>query len=87
MAYLRIDLPKFIWVTEVSNRNDFNLGKANSIILLDATSTLTTGDPYASLIFKQNNNFITIYDKKSRNLRNLFVNLPAKFESYNGNLA
>ena len=87
LAYLRIDLPKFIWVTEVSNRNDFNLGKANSIILLDATSTLTTGDPYASLIFKQNNNFITIYDKKSRNLRNLFVNLPAKFESYNGNLA
>jgi len=87
LAYLRIDLPKFIWVTEVANRNDFILGKTNSIILLDATSTLTPGDPYASLIFKQNNNFITIYDKISRNLRNLFVNLPAKFESFNGNLA
>lgn len=87
LAYLRIDLPKFIWVTEVANRNDFNLGKVNSIILLDATSTLTSGDPYASLIFKQNNNFITIYDKESRGLQNLFVTLPAKFESFNGNLA
>lgn len=87
LAYLRIDLPKFIWVTEVSNRNDFNSGKVNSIILLDATSTLTAGDPYASLIFKQNNNFITIYDKKERKLQNLFVNLPSKFESFNGNLA
>ena len=87
LAYLRIDLPKFIWVTEVSSRCDFDTGKVNSIILLDATSTLTIGDPYASLIFKQNNNFITIYDKKSRDLQNLFVNLPTKFESFNGNLA
>ena len=55
--------------------------------LLDATSTYSNGDPYASLIFKQNCNHITIYDKKMRSLRNLVVPLPAKFESFNGNLA
>lgn len=87
LAYLRIDLPKFIWVTEVSSRNDFDHGKVNSLILLDATSTLTAGDPYASLIFKQNQNTITIYDKESHSLQNLIVTLPAKFESFNGNLA
>lgn len=86
MAYLRIDLPKFIWVTEVSSKLDFDTGKSNSLILLDATSTLTSGDPFASLIFKQNQNKITIYDKKSRNLQNLVVSLPPNFESYNGNL-
>ena len=86
IAYLGIDLPKFIWVTEVANRTDFDLGKVNAIILLDATSNLTARDPYASLIFKQNANNITIYDKKQRILQNLFVNLPTCFESFNGNL-
>lgn len=86
LAYLTIDLPKFIWVTEVSSRIDFDSNKVNSLILLDATSTLTAGDPYASLIFKQNQNNITIYDKISRSLQNLIVSLPAKFESFNGNL-
>lgn len=86
LAYLMIDLPKFIWVTEVSSRADFDNNKVNSLILLDATSTLTAGDPYASLIFKQNKNNITIYDKSSRSLQNLVVSLPTKFESYNGNL-
>ena len=87
LAYLSIDLPKFIWVTEVATRNEFDTGKVNSLILLDATSTLTPGDPYASLIFKQNINRITIYDKNSRNLQNLIVPLPSNFESFNGNLA
>ena len=86
LAYLMIDLPKFIWVTEVSSRVDFDSNKVNSLILLDATSTLTPGDPYASLIFKQNKNNITIYNKKSRSLQNMIVSLPAKFESFNGNL-
>ncbi len=87
LAYLSIDLPKFIWVTEVSSRTDFDNSKVNSLILLDATSTYTNGDPYSSLIFKQNQNKITIYDKKMRGLRNLSVTLPAKFESFKGNLA
>ncbi len=87
LAYLSVDLPKFIWVTEVSSRSDFDASKVNSLILLDATSTYSNGDPYASLIFKQNCNQITIYDKKMRSLRNLVVPLPPKFESFNGNLA
>ena len=87
LAYLSVDLPKFIWVTEVSPRSDFDDCKVNSLILLDATSTYSNGDPYASLIFKQNCNQITIYDKKMRSLRNLVVPLPPKFESFNGNLA
>lgn len=87
IAYLTVGLPKFIWVTEVSSRVDFDNSKVNSLILLDATSTYSKGDPYASLILKQNKNQITIYDKKVRNLVNLIVTLPPKFESFNGNLA
>ncbi len=86
-AYLRIDLPKFIWVTEVATRNDFDLNKVNSLILLDATSTSTVSDPYASLLLKQHHNNITIYEQGSRGLKNLTVlSLPSRFESFNGNL-
>lgn len=87
LAFLSLDLPKFIWVTEVATRTDFDDGKVNSLILLDATSTSTADDPYASLIFKQNDNNITIYDKKMRKFQNLVVSLPPKFESFTGNLA
>lgn len=86
LAYLRIVLPKFIWVTEVSSRIDFDSNKVNSLILLDATSTLTPGDVYASLILKQNNNQLTLFNKTSRSFQNINVLMPPRFESFNGNL-
>ena len=86
IAYLKLEMPKFIWVTEVSSRADFVLKKVNSLIILDATSPSSTYNPYASLILKQNNNVLTIYDEISRSFSDAQISLPAKFESFDHNL-
>lgn len=86
IAYLKLEMPKFIWVTEVSSRVDFINNKVNSLIILDATSHFSPDNPYASLILKQNNNVLTIYDENSRSFCDAAVSLPAKFESFDHNL-
>ncbi|MBQ8152443.1 MAG: hypothetical protein IJ069_02015 [Prevotella sp.] len=86
-AYLTIELPKFIWVTEVTfNKNDFVNNKVNALIILDATGMTTVDDVYSSLIMKQNVNCLTIYDKNERLFKNLILTLPSSFNSFNGNL-
>jgi hypothetical protein len=79
-------MPKFIWVTEVSTKVDFQQKKVNSLIILDATSPASSDNPYASLILKQNNNVVTIYDESTRSFNDVAVTLPARFESFNHNL-
>ncbi len=87
-AYLTKDLPKFIWVTEVTNnKNDFLNNKVNSLIILDATGMTTEMDVYSSLILKQNANILTIFDQKERLFKNYSITtLPSVFESFQGNL-
>lgn len=86
IAYLKIEMPKFIWVTEVSSQAEFLQSKVNSLVILDATSPSAIDDPYSSLILKQNNNVLTIYDDNTRSFRDAVMALPAKFESFNHNL-
>ena len=86
IAYLKLDMPKFIWVTEVSTATDFRQSKVNSLIILDATSPSAPDNPYASLILKQNNNVLTIYDENTRSFNDAVMPLPARFESFNHNL-
>lgn len=86
IAYLKIEMPKFIWVTEVSSHADFLLKKVNSLVILDATSPASLDDPYESLILKQNNNVVTIYDENTRSFSDVAMTLPARFESFNHNL-
>ncbi len=86
IAYLKLEMPKFIWVTEVSTSADFQQSKVTSLIILDATSPSSPDNPYASLILKQNNNVLTIYDENSRSFIDATLSLPAKFESFNHNL-
>lgn len=86
IAYLKLEMPKFIWVTEVSSKTDFQQKKVNSLIILDATSPASSDNPYASLILKQNNNVVTIYDENTRSFNDVTTTLPARFESFNHNL-
>lgn len=86
IAYLKIEMPKFIWVTEVSSQKDFLQSKVNSLVILDATSPASSDNPYASLILKQNNNVLTIYDENSCSFNDAALPLPASFESFNHNL-
>lgn len=87
-AYLTVNLPKFIWVTEVSfNHTNFLSKKVNALIILDATGVTNEMDIYSSLILKQNGHHITIFDSKSRLLvNNILTMLPLDFESFQGNL-
>ena len=86
MAYLQLEMPKFIWVTEVSTGEDFLSKKVNSLIILDATCPFSSDNPYASLILKQNNNVLTIYNEITHSFNDAVMTLPAKFESFNHNL-
>ena len=87
-SYLTIDLPKFIWVTEVTySEVDFLNKKVNALILLDATGITTEEDVYSSLIMKQNAGVLTIFNRTTRLFINLsFKTLPSVFESFPGNL-
>lgn len=87
-SYLTTDLPKFIWVTEVTyTEADFLNKKVNALILLDATGITTEGDVYSSLILKQNAGVLTIFDRKNRLFNNFSIStLPSAFQSFPGNL-
>lgn len=87
-SYLSINLPKFIWVTEVTySTADFVNNKVNAFILLDATGMTTEKDVYSSLIMKQGGNILTIFDQKDRLFKNFSIpSLPASFESFPGNI-
>lgn len=86
IAYLKLEMPKFIWVTEVSSQADFLQSKVNSLVILDATSPASLDNPYASLILKQHNNVVTFYDENSHSFSDAVMTLPARFESFNHNL-
>lgn len=87
-SYLCINMPKFIWVTEVTYTNvDFINSKVNAFIILDATGMTTEKDVYSSLIMKQCGNVLTIFDQKDRLIKNYNLkSLPAAFESFQDNL-
>lgn len=40
---LSINLPKFVWVTEISNKSDFLTEKVNEVLLIDATADSDAG--------------------------------------------
>lgn len=60
---LNKSFPKFVWVTEVSTDN-IPTGKANGLILLDATEANTLD--YRPLIVAMCNGFLLQYDKSSQ---------------------
>lgn len=60
---LNKSFPKFVWVTEVSTDN-IPVGKANGLILLDATEANTLD--YRPLIVAMCNGFLLQYDKSNK---------------------
>jgi len=72
-AFIELDMPKFIWVTEISNVASFKTARVNDIILMDATSGKQ--DLYNSIIIRTKDGDADIYDKKTHD----FVTLPFKF--------
>lgn len=86
LIYLQIDMPKFVWVTEISDKASFIANKVNSLILLDATGSNIDNEGYSSLLFYQTNGIGTFFNKKNRWFENIPISLPNMFESFNDNL-
>lgn len=86
LIYLQIDMPKFVWVTEISDMASFLANKVNSLILLDATGSNIDNEGYSSLLFYQTKGIGTFFDKKDRWFNNIPISLSSYFEAFNENL-
>lgn len=69
LVYLQIDMPKFVWVTEISDKKSFLNNKVNCLILLDATGSNIDNEGYSSLLFYQKRDVGTFFNKKIGGLR------------------
>lgn len=72
-TFVELDMPKFIWVTEISSESSFKSHKVNGLLLIDATSGQQ--DMIDSVIIKIQNGDADVYDKSSHD----FMTLPFKF--------
>ena len=80
-AFIELDMPKFIWVTEISDDASFKASQVNDIILMDATSGQQ--DMYDSIIIKTQNGEADIYDRNNHDFRTLPFKFSQKFCSFN----
>lgn len=82
--YLELEMPKFIWVTELSDKESCIHGKINGMILMDATNfdeDLTT-----IMIHCQYGGYILKFNKKIGKFEKKFVNLPTEMDRFGSNL-
>lgn len=80
-AFVELDMPKFIWVTEISDGASFKASQVNDIILMDATSGQQ--DMYNSIIIKTKDGIADIYDKQSFDFKTLPFKFSQNFNSFN----
>lgn len=80
-AFVELDMPKFIWVTEISNETSFKASQVNDIILMDATSG-QQDIMYNAIIFKTKDGIIDIYDKQSHDFKTLTFKFSQNFHSF-----
>ena len=84
--YLQIELPKFVWVTEVSTPDQFTQNRTNSIILLDATGNKSSYADLSQLIFMQNAQNGYYFNGSSRLFEKISLPLQPEFMAFMGNL-
>lgn len=80
-VFVELDMPKFIWVTEISDGASFKAYQVNDIILMDATSGKQ--DVYNSIIIKTKGGDADIYDKHSHDFKTLPFKFSQKYNSFN----
>lgn len=85
-VYLHIDMPKFVWVTEIADKASFFANKVNGLILLDATGSNIDNEGYSSLLFYQINGIGTFFNEEIRWFENIPISLPTHFKTFNENL-
>ena len=86
IALLQIDLPKFVWVTELSTIDEFEKDMVNSLLLIDATGNSQV-NVLGNIIFLISNRYFYTYDSQNhRMIGNQVEAIPQNFEAFPGNL-
>lgn len=85
-AYLQIELPKFVWVTEVSTQQQLSSHKINAVVLLDATGNKSDYTDLSLLIFIQFGGKGYVFNGLTHILENFSLPLQLEFMAFRGNL-
>lgn len=81
---LNVELPRFVWVTELASKADFENEIVTGLVLLDATDLAEDYRTAALLIY--NDGYRFVYDASSRGFKSLSLPSPLKLESYRKNI-
>ena len=85
LALLGIPMPKFVWITELSNPADFINGHASTLLLLDATGS-KMANLSRNIILLLSDGLIYSYDDTKKSIIGKPTKLPVLFESFPGNI-
>lgn len=81
---LNVELPRFVWVTELSDRTNFESEIVTGVILLDATDLSEDYVTSSLLIMNETSSFV--YDGVSKSFKTLTLPKPLVLESYKSNI-
>lgn len=79
---LNLNLPKFVWVSEIADITNFQGNMANGIIVLDATEPTKTVEIPLLVCILGTNGFI--YERNT--FKKLGLSSPLLIETYNKNI-
>lgn len=85
LALLAIPLPKFVWVTELSSCDDFYMDKVSTLLLLDATGSVTA-NLSRNIILLLSEGYLYNYDVTTMSITGRPTSFPKSFEAFYGNL-
>lgn len=81
---LNLEFPRFIWITELSCKTDFENNKVTGLILLDATDL--SNDYHTAALLMINGKTSMAYDSNSQTFKVLTLPQPLELESYKNNI-
>lgn len=84
-ALLQIQLPKFVWLTEVSTEDQFMNNKVNSILLIDATGS-QKGMAVQNMVYLLSESRFYIFDSASKKIGYYDSSYASEFSAFIGNL-
>ena len=84
-ALLQIPLPKFVWVSEISDKDEFLTDKVNHLVLLDATGG-KRDVVLTNILFLLTKSVCKVYDESIKDFRSYKTDFPDSFDAFKGNL-
>lgn len=84
-ALLQIEMPKFVWITELSTIDELNENKINTLLILDATGSKSS-NIYANIILLVSEGIFYKYEYIDKVLKGYKTSFPKTFDAFKGNL-